>query len=182
MKIYTKTGDDGETGLFGGRRVPKDDPRVEVYGTVDELNAALGLVRSAASSDQAAELEGLQADLFVVGAELATVPGHTDKLRMRLIGASDIERLERWIDRVDSELPTLTNFVLPGGSDVAARLHLARAVCRRAERQFYAVARAGGYRPEVGVYLNRLSDLLFVLARSANQLASVSDVPWQARE
>lgn len=182
MKIYTKTGDEGETGLFGGLRVGKDDPRVQVYGSVDELNAALGLTRSASSPEQSAELARLQSDLFVVGAELACAPGQTEKLRLRLIDTSDLDRLERWIDRVEDELPKLTSFILPGGSEAAARLHLARAICRRAEREFYSVYRRGELRLELGVYLNRLSDLLFVLARQANAAIGVPDVPWQARE
>lgn len=182
MRIYTKSGDDGQTGLFGGARVGKDDPRVQVYGTVDELNAALGLARSASNPEQGGVIRGLQADLFVLGAELACVPGQTEKLRLRLIEASDIERLERVIDRVDDKLPKLTSFILPGGSELAARLHVARAICRRAEREFFGFYRDGELRLEIGIYLNRLSDLLFVLARNANALEGVADISWEARK
>lgn len=180
MKIYTKTGDDGETGLFGGTRLGKDDPLVQVYGTVDELNAALGMAHAAAPSELPG-LQTLQSALFVVGAELACAPGQTERLRLRLIDSSDIEGLERWIDRVENELPKLTQFILPGGSEAAARLHLARAICRRAEREFFGVYRDGRHRLELGIYLNRLSDLLFVLARRANALAGIADVAWKSR-
>lgn len=182
MKIYTKTGDDGQTGLFGGLRVGKEDPRVEIYGTVDELNAALGMARAVSGAEQAEPLAELQSDLFVLGAELACAPGQTDKLRLRLLDANDIERLEQWIDRAEEKLPKLTNFILPGGSQAAAHLHLARAICRRAEREFFGVYRGGELRIELGIYLNRLSDLLFVLARQENALAGISDVSWQARK
>lgn len=182
MKIYTKTGDDGQTGLFGGLRVGKEDPLVEVYGTVDELNAALGMARAVSGAEQAEPLAELQSDLFVLGAELACAPGQTDKLRLRLLDANDIERLEQWIDRAEEKLPKLTNFILPGGSQAAAHLHLARAICRRAEREFFGVYRGGELRIELGIYLNRLSDLLFVLARQENALAGISDVSWQARK
>ncbi len=181
MKIYTKTGDAGETGLFGGARVGKGDARVEVYGTVDELSAALGLACAALEREQAAALEGIQNDLFILGAELACAPGSTDKLRLQLIDQGSIEKLEALIDRAEAELPTLTNFILPGGSEAGARLHLARAICRRAEREFFRIASGELLRIDLGVYLNRLSDLLFVLARRANARAGVDEVKWTGR-
>ena len=176
MKIYTKTGDDGTTGRFGGARVPKSSARVDAYGTVDELNAIVGLARVAkldAATD--AVLAAVQVDLFTLGAELATVPGKEDKLKMRLIDGADAERLEKAIDEAEIGLPPLTNFVLPGGSPGAAALHHARTVCRRAERLVLGLPDAPA-RSELVVYLNRLSDLLFVLARKANKEANVTDV------
>ena len=181
MKIYTKTGDDGTTGLFGGARVPKASPRVDAYGTVDELNATIGAARAAgvdAKTDGVLAL--VQADLFTLGAELATVPGKEQKLKMRLLDDADAERLERAIDDAEVGLPPLTHFVLPGGTPGAAGLHLARTVCRRAEWLVLALADAPP-RKELVVYLNRLSDLLFMLARRANAEAKVADVLWNPR-
>lgn len=183
MRIYTRTGDDGTTGLFGGGRVAKDDTRVEAYGSVDETCAAVGLARAAslpAEVDQA--LERVQSDLFVLGAELATLPGNEDKLRMRLLDPGDATRLERAIDAAELDLPPLTSFVLPGGTPGAAALHHARTVCRRAERRLLALRAVEPVRAELVVYLNRLSDLLFVLARRCNHVAGVVDVPWAPRE
>ncbi|HEY1955204.1 MAG TPA: cob(I)yrinic acid a,c-diamide adenosyltransferase [Polyangiaceae bacterium] len=180
MKIYTKTGDDGTTGLFGGGRVRKDDARVESYGNVDELNAVLGVARAtglSAPCDQV--LARAQVDLFALGAELATAPGKEEKLPMARLQSGDAERLEHAIDAAEEGLPALTNFILPGGSPQAATLHLARTVCRRAER---AVIGLGGVRDELVIYLNRLSDLLFVLARRENFERGVADVPWAPRE
>jgi cob(I)alamin adenosyltransferase len=181
VKIYTKTGDDGTTGLFGGARVPKSSPRVDAYGTVDELNAAIGVAR-AAKLDAAIDgvLAHVQVDLFTLGAELATVPGKEDKLKMRLLDADDAARLERAIDQAEAKLPPLTNFVLPGGSPGAAGLHFARTVCRRAERLVLGLSDSPARR-EIVIYLNRLSDLLFVLARRANAEAGVADVLWAPR-
>ena len=179
MKIYTKTGDDGTTGLFGGGRVRKDDARVESYGTVDELNSVLGVARAmglAAACDEV--LAHAQVDLFALGAELATVPGKEEKLPMARLTGADAERLERAIDVAEEGLPALTNFVLPGGSAQAAALHHARTVCRRAER---AVIALGNARGELVIYLNRLSDLLFVLARREDFERGVADVPWAPR-
>jgi len=182
MKIYTRTGDSGETGLFGGARVDKDDARVEAYGTVDELNSCIGAARALGTSAETdASLLQIQSDLFTVGAELACVPGKEDKLRMALVGDADIERLESWIDRSEAPLEPLESFVLPGGSPGAAELHRARTVCRRAERRTLTAGRSSPVRPAIVIYLNRLSDLLFVLARYENHLASVVDVPWRAR-
>jgi cob(I)alamin adenosyltransferase len=177
VKIYTKTGDDGTTGLFGGARVPKSSVRVDAYGTVDETNAAIGIARAAGvGAKMDALLAEVQSDLFTLGAELATVPGKTEKLKMRLLEGSDAEKLERAIDAAEEGLPPLTNFVLPGGTAGAAALHLARTVCRRAERLVVGMDEPA--RRELVIYLNRLSDLLFTLARRANHDAGTSDVLW----
>lgn len=177
MKLYTKTGDDGTTGLFGGGRVPKASLRVDAYGTVDETNAAIGVARTGLASAIDGVLELVQRDLFTLGAELACVPDRVSKLNMTLLGPADIERLERAIDEAEAACPPLKTFVLPGGSPQAAALHLARTVCRRAERSVLGLDDAPARR-EVVIYLNRLSDLLFALARRANVIAGVSDVPW----
>jgi cob(I)alamin adenosyltransferase len=181
MKLYTKTGDDGTTGLFGGGRVPKASARVDAYGTVDEANATIGVAR-AAKLDPAmdAVLARVQEDMFVVGAELACVPGKEAKLSMPLVGAADIERLEHAIDAAEEACAPLKSFVLPGGSPQAAALHVARTVARRAERAVLALPDVPA-RSEVVIYLNRLSDLLFALARQANVVAGVADVPWNPR-
>lgn len=181
MKIYTRTGDEGDTGLFGGPRVPKDHPRIEAYGDVDELNAFLGAARLeiAALDPQIDELLArVQNNLFDVGAELATPDPQKSP---RTIGPSHIRALEEAIDRYEADLPPLKQFILPGGSPSGAQLHLARTVCRRAERRVIHLAATSGEQvaSELIIYLNRLSDLLFVLARAANQLAGVPDVPWQ---
>jgi cob(I)alamin adenosyltransferase len=182
MKIYTRTGDDGTTGLFGGARVNKSDPRVEAYGTVDEANAALGLARAEGLPlNVDSVIARVQEDLFTLGAELACVPGKEDKLRMTLLSAADAQRLEGDIDQAEAGLPPLTAFVLPGGTRAAAALHVARTVARRAERSVLALAGQAPVRSEVIIYLNRLSDLLFTLARLANPEAGVADVPWRAR-
>jgi cob(I)alamin adenosyltransferase len=177
MKIYTKTGDDGTTGLFGGARVAKSDPRVEAYGTVDELNASIGFARTQslpASVDDVLAL--VQVDLFTLGAELACVPEKVDTLKMQLIDLLDAARLEAAIDAHETPLKPLRNFVLPGGTAGAAALHMARTVARRAERAVLLVTPAA--RGALVVYLNRLSDALFVLARAANHHAEVADVAW----
>jgi cob(I)alamin adenosyltransferase len=179
MKIYTKTGDDGSTGLFGGPRVPKDDIRIEAYGAVDELNAWIGIVRAEAPTSAIdAVLKRVQHDLFAVGAELATPD--PDQHEMRLIGTAQIEALEAAIDRNESFLAPLAQFVLPGGTKVASQLHAARCVCRRAERRVVSLATSEPQKSfqTIVIYLNRLSDLLFVLARIANAVAGIPDVPW----
>ena len=183
MKITTKTGDSGDTGLFGGPRVSKDDPRIEAIGDVDELNAWLGLVRNevtgvtAIGSEVGRLLSRIQHHLFDMGAELAT-PDPVAKGTAQLDQA-DITLLERAIDRWEGELPPLKQFILPGGTSGAAMLHVARGVCRRAERRVVALGRSESIRPELVVYLNRLSDLFFLLARVANHVAGVGDVPWE---
>ncbi|MBM4363783.1 MAG: cob(I)yrinic acid a,c-diamide adenosyltransferase [Deltaproteobacteria bacterium] len=182
MKIYTRTGDDGTTGLFGGARVQKDEARVEAYGTVDELGAALGVARAGGLPPAVdAAVERVQVELFVVGAELATADGALSKLPMELVSAADAARLEREIDALEAGPGPLRTFVLSGGSPAAAALHLARTVCRRAERRVLTLSREHPVREEVLVYLNRLSDMLFVAARATNHAASVPDVPWTPR-
>jgi cob(I)alamin adenosyltransferase len=178
MKIYTKTGDDGTTGLFGGARVKKASSRVEAYGTVDEVNAVLGVARATGLGESTDNvLAHVQIDLFTLGAELACVPGKEAKLSLPLLDDADAERLERAIDDAESMLAPLQTFILPGGSAQAAALHLARTVCRRAERAVLTIDDAPP-RGALVIYLNRLSDLLFVLARLANHEKAVVDVPW----
>jgi len=183
LKIYTKTGDAGETGLFGGGRTSKDSPRVAAYGEVDELNAALGVAR-ALGPEQFADslLESIQRDLFTIGAELATPdPDTLHKVFAHgrtAIGDSGVAALEQAIDEQESRLEPLKHFILPGGTPQAAALHLSRTVCRRAERAVVAVARHERISPAILRYLNRLSDLLFVLARAANAHAGRPDVKW----
>ena len=183
MKIYTRTGDAGETGLFDGTRVPKSDARVATYGDVDELNAWLGFARSALVADGRAGtialpeiLERLQRDLFALGARLAD-PRHkiADRVTKAGIEAGDITRLEDWIDSLEQELPPLRRFILPGGSRAGAALHVARTVCRRAERAMVAL---GGVEPELLTYINRVSDLLFVMARAANHREGTAELEW----
>ncbi len=182
MKIYTRTGDAGTTGLFGGARVDKDDLSVEAYGTVDETNAVIGMARSAGlPPDVDSVLASVQADLFVVGSELACVPGHEERLKLKLITAEDATRLEKAIDDAEEGLLPLQHFVLPGGAPGAAALHLARTVSRRAERRVLQARKVRPVRDEIVVYINRLSDLLFTLARRANHHAGVQDVPWRGR-
>ena len=178
MKIYTRTGDTGETSLFGGTRVGKDDPRVHAYGEVDELNAHIGFARAnTADSEIDAELVRLQRDLFALGAQLAD-PGGTvgDRLTKARLGDGDIGRLEQLIDRLEAGLPPLRNFILAGGTPCGAALHVARAVCRRAERAMVAVEPPVD--PMLLRYINRLSDLLFVLARTVNLRAGTTEAIW----
>jgi cob(I)alamin adenosyltransferase len=179
VKIYTRTGDRGETGLLGGQRVPKDHVRVAACGEVDEANAALGAVRSFAEPRLEALLASLQKDLFAVGAQLAD-PSHAVAARRAkaAVKAGSVRRLERLIDAREARLPQLRAFVLPGGSPAAALLHQARAVCRRAERAVVTLARDADVDPRIVVYLNRLSDLLFVLARSENRRAGIAEARW----
>lgn len=180
MKIYTKTGDEGTTGLFAGPRVAKDHARIEAYGTVDELNAVLGLTRAESlPSDIDDLLARMQNALFAVGAELATIDPEAHGTQM--IGESDINEIESAIDKYDSQLPPLKNFILPAGSRAAATLHLARGVCRRAERRVVTLASLPdeAISNDLVVYLNRIGDLLFVLSRSVTAAAGEQDVPWQ---
>lgn len=179
MKIYTRQGDSGETGLLGGERVSKDSPRVEVCGAVDELNAVLGLARAEPLSEELDHLlERLQHELFRLGAELAATNSIAEHLGM--VQPQHIEALEQEIDRRERSLEELRQFILPGGTRAAAALHLARTVCRRAERRLVSAVQHGEtIAPLILVYLNRLGDLLFVLARSANAQAGQPDVPWQ---
>ena len=182
-RIYTKTGDKGTTALGDGRRVPKDAPRIEAYGTVDELNAVLGLVLLVvADADGAALLKSIQNDLFDLGADLC-VPerpkrGRAAQARSPLrIAEAHVKPLEQAIDRFNAALQPLRSFVLPGGTAASAWLHLARTVCRRAERRLVALARKEAINPQAIIYLNRLSDLLFVMARRANDVGR-ADVLW----
>ncbi len=179
MKIYTKTGDRGETGLFGGPRVRKSDPRVEAYGEVDELNAAVGAARAVVEDPEIdRQLGKIQAELFCVGAELATPHGAKARSAIPPVEAAWASRLEEAMDAWDEELPALSKFVLPGGTRAAAALHLARTVCRRAERRVVLLAEAVELDPVVLVYLNRLSDFLFVAARVANHRARREEPLW----
>ena len=203
MKLYTKTGDAGETGLFGGMRVSKAALRVEAYGEVDELNATLGLLAAALSDASHAEIRTavveIQSRLFDLGADLATPPDSPGREHIVPVPESAVERLEGWIDAAEARLAPLTAFILPGGTEVSARLHLARTVCRRAERAVVRLRDAlsdgttsgsASAKPTASndvetlagpiIYLNRLSDLLFALARLANHEAGVRDVVWQS--
>jgi cob(I)alamin adenosyltransferase len=180
MKIYTKQGDKGQTGLWGGQRVRKDSPRVTAYGTVDELNAHLGMARSSAIDARLGEqLARIQNELFVLGSDLAT-PG--DDERIPRIQGEYITTMEQEIDQFESELEPLRQFILPGGTLAAAHLHLARTVCRRAERELVTLLADEGepVNEQALPYLNRLADWLFVAARVANARAGVADVPWQS--
>lgn len=182
MKIYTKTGDAGETGLFGGPRVRKSDPRVDAYGEVDELNATIGQVRAIVEDPELDHhLARVQDELFCVGAELATPHGAKARAALPPVDARWAERLEAAIDAWDAELPPLRQFVLPGGTRTAAALHLARCVCRRAERRVVALAAETEVEPAVIAYLNRLSDFLFMAARLANHRAKRPEVLWDPR-
>ncbi|HYM24059.1 MAG TPA: cob(I)yrinic acid a,c-diamide adenosyltransferase [Vicinamibacterales bacterium] len=178
MKLYTRTGDSGETALFDGTRVRKDDPRVDAYGEVDELNAWLGLVRTAGlEAEYEADVIKIQRDLFALGASLAD-PAQRIAARVTkaALDEDDVTRLEKMIDRLDAETPPLSRFILPGGTSAGAAVHLARTVCRRAERRIVALE------PPVDAvlirYVNRLSDLLFALARAINHRASVPETEW----
>ena len=179
VKIYTRTGDAGETGLFDGTRVSKADPRVSAYGDVDELNAWLGLARAALTDPQLAGMvEQIQRDLFALGARLAD-PAHRIAARITkaVVENEDATRLEQWIDTLEAELPPLRRFILAGGTTAGATFHVARTVCRRAERAIVSLG-ADHVERDVIVYMNRLSDLLFVLARVANARAGSPELEW----
>lgn len=180
MKIYTKTGDKGETGLMGGKRLGKDSLRIRAYGEIDELNALLGLCRAKNSHEKLEEmLHQLQRELFDLGADLATPldsPVHVPRVTEQQVTA-----LERWIDTMDEELEPLKNFILPGGCLLAANLHVARTVCRRAERAIVALQKEEKIGERVITYVNRMSDLLFMMARYANKLEKSDEERWNAR-
>ncbi len=178
MKLYTRTGDNGETSLFDGTRVAKHDPRVDAYGEVDETNAWLGLARASnLDSGLADDIVRLQRDLFALGAQLADPADKiADRVTKATLGDGDVERLEQLIDRLEAELPPLRRFILAGGTPAGAALHVARTVCRRAERRIVALQPAVD--PVLIRYVNRLSDLLFVLARVANHRGGVPEVEW----
>lgn len=181
MKIYTRTGDAGETALFGGGRVKKAHPRVRAYGTVDELNSFLGLalcrMEAGPFRDRLAEV---QRDLFSLGAVLATPPPAGSRRRPATpdLPVGRVTEMEQWIDEADTELEPLRHFILPGGTEAAAALHVARTVCRRAEREVVELGHDEPLESDIVTYLNRLSDLLFAVARLANRRAGVSDVVW----
>jgi cob(I)alamin adenosyltransferase len=197
MKLYTRSGDDGSTGLFGGDRVPKDHPRVEAYGCVDELNAAIGLVavevrrmremgdREATGAMTAAcrnlmlhIFADLQPRLFDIGADLATPEGAKHEAKIQRITEEQVSEVEKWIDEIESGNTPMKQFVMPGGTELASRLHLARTICRRAERAMVHLSHSEPVSPGAIVYINRVSDLLFAMARRANREAGVEDVPW----
>jgi cob(I)alamin adenosyltransferase len=177
-KIYTKTGDGGDTAMFGGIRVGKDDTRVEAYGQVDELNAVMGLARAEGLGQMDALMEALQGQLFTLGSILATPAGSKAAKALPPLRPEWVTDMERAIDQFDVELPPLTTFILPGGTKAAVALHLARTVCRRSERRVVPLVRSGKIEPDAVVYLNRLSDLLFTMARVANHRANVKDTQW----
>ena len=179
MKIYTRTGDDGETGLFDGTRVSKADPRVSAYGEVDELNAWLGLARASLNDSQLSGMvEHIQRDLFALGARLAD-PAHkiADRVTKANVSDGDAARLEQWIDTLEADLPPLRRFILAGGSPAGAAFHVARTVCRRAERSIVSLG-PQSVDQELLIYVNRLSDLLFVMARAANTRAGSPEIEW----
>jgi cob(I)alamin adenosyltransferase len=179
VKIYTRTGDSGETALLGGKRVSKAEPRVAAYGEVDEVNAWLGFVRAGAlDAELATMIERIQRDLFAIGARLADPGGKVaNRVEKTVVTDEDIKRLEDWIDQLESEVPVLRRFILAGGSSSGASLHVARTICRRAERAVVSLGREQ-VESEVLVYLNRLSDLLFVMARVANRRAGAPELEW----
>lgn len=181
-RLYTRTGDEGETGLFGGGRVRKSHRRVQAYGEVDELNAAVGWALAQLPDAEAEVRERLslvQGDLFAVGAHLATPPDARSRQHIPPLPEDRAVDFERWIDEAEEELEPLRSFILPGGSDAGAALHLARTVCRRAERGVVALANHTAVDPVILIYLNRLSDLLFGLARLVNHRAGVTETPWR---
>jgi cob(I)alamin adenosyltransferase len=179
VKIYTKTGDAGETSLFDNTRVSKADARVDAYGEVDELNACIGVARAAGLAPDIGEIvDGIQQDLFALGARLADPTGRiAERVTKAVVTDADVARLEQAIDRLETELPPLRRFILPGGSHSGALLHLARTVCRRAERRVIGLG-PNVVEPVIIVYLNRLSDLLFVMARAVNHRAGAPEVEW----
>ncbi|MER3483109.1 MAG: ATP:cob(I)alamin adenosyltransferase [Meiothermus sp.] len=185
MKIYTKTGDKGDTGLYGADRVGKDHPRVEAYGTVDEANSAIGVARAALSerhTDIQDDLEYLQNALFDLGADLATRFGGSYEKNLARLDRDDVERLEALIDRYQEEAPVFTGFIHPGGHAASAALHLARTVMRRAERRVVELMRDEEVNPEALRYLNRLSDLLFTLARVVNKREGFAEEKWLVKK
>jgi cob(I)alamin adenosyltransferase len=195
MKLYTRSGDDGSTGLFGSGRVQKDNPRVAAYGDVDELNACVGWAICALSSPASAQsdeagqgqptagsfgsiLTTLQSRLFDLGADLATPHDSKHESKIHRIDTNHVAQAEGWIDEVDAQNSPMTHFVLPGGTELAARLHICRTVCRRAERAMVKLSHDEPVNPQAITFINRVSDLLFAMARAANKHAGVADVPW----
>jgi len=188
MKLYTRTGDDGTTGLFSGARVSKDHPRIEAYGTVDELNAVLGLVLAACDRTHAFErrvhevVSVLQSRLCDIGADLATPEGAKQQARIHRIDDEDVAEAEGWIDEMDAANPPLRSFVMPAGTELAARLHLARTVCRRTERTIISLGSIEPVGEPLLRYMNRLSDLFFAMARRANHERGIPDAPWTPKK
>ena len=181
MKIYTKTGDKGETSLFGGERVSKDELRIEAYGTVDELNSVIGSARAFNDNGEMDLILGeIQYRLFVLGADLAT-PNGGGNTSVPRVSAEDVAIVEKKIDEIEARLDPLKSFILPGGSKAASLLHQARTVCRRAERRVVSLSKRGETSEETLIYLNRLSDFLFVLARYANKIGKVAETLWNPR-
>lgn len=184
MKLYTRTGDDGMTSLFGGTRVSKDHLRIRAYGSVDELNAVLGVALCACDAGNAVEqrlhqiLTLLQSRLFDIGADLATPEGNKHQAKIHRVDEADVAQAEGWIDEVDGGNPPIQTFVMPGGTELAARLHMARTVSRRAERDVVALAATEPVGEPLLRYINRLSDLFFAMARRANHARGLPDVPW----
>ena len=175
-KITTRTGDAGETGLGDGSRLPKDHPRIAALGDIDELNSVLGLLGSEAVSPEMGQaLRRIQSDLFDLGGEIS-IPGH------RLLQTQQIERLEKWAEQFNADLPPLKEFILPGGSRAAALAHVARSVCRRAERSLVTLSRENAVEDASRIYLNRLSDLLFIWARVFNRQAGLADLSWERQQ
>jgi cob(I)alamin adenosyltransferase len=184
MKLYTRSGDDGTTGLFSGARVSKNHPRIEAYGTVDEFNACLGLCISACGSGKMEQvirniMVQIQSRLFDIGADLATPEGAKNESKIVRIDETHVTEVERWIDEIDSKNTPLQTFVMPGGTDLASRLHLARTVCRRAERLMVGLANTEPVGEGMMRYMNRVSDLLFAMARLSNKESGVGDIPWK---
>lgn len=180
MKIYTRTGDDGTTGLVGNARISKTDLRINAIGDVDELNAAIGLCRSVGGTELDAELAQVQNLLFDLGAELASPEGN--RYEVRTLSETHVKQLEASMDRQCAELPPLKHFILPGGTEMAARLHQARTICRRAERSVVTLSQKASIRDVTRTYLNRLSDWLFIAARTANSIKGVEDTTWTPEE
>lgn len=181
MKIYTKTGDQGTTALFGGKRLSKADPRIETYGTVDELNSYIGLVRDQDVNEKRKHvLIEIQDRLFTIGSILATEPGN-NKVKLPELSESDIEFLEKQIDAMEEELPPMRSFVLPGGHSSVSQCHIARTVCRRAERLTISLSSLEKVQPVIIKYLNRLSDYLFVLSRRMSHELGAEETPWKPR-
>ncbi len=181
MKIYTKTGDSGNTSLFGGKRVDKDNQRIEAYGTLDELNSVIGLILVEKVNDKTRKiLTILQQSLFVIGSELAT-PSDVQSKAIRPLTNEEISVLENYIDEIDADLPSLKNFIIPGGTKSASLLHFARTVCRRAERRIVEIDKSENISKNIIAYINRLSDLLFVIARYENYVTSTPETEWKPR-
>ncbi|OGU77698.1 MAG: ATP:cob(I)alamin adenosyltransferase [Ignavibacteria bacterium RBG_16_34_14] len=180
MKIYTKGGDKGETGLFGGERVPKDSLRIEAYGTVDELNSFIGLTLTEIKDSEVIRLlNRIQNILFTLGSDLAAPENENKTYNIPRITKNHFEEIEKEIDKFDIRLNELRNFILPGGCKSSALLHICRTICRRAERRVVTLSNGVNLNPEIIIFLNRLSDLFFVLARYENKVSGIEDVKWQ---